>query len=252
MERYLAVLDILGYKSLLLNNDLSEVQGLLDNIPVYVQGSLAEGKTISTNGQVHYDVKNASINSIIISDTFIFWTIDNSQVSLWGLIDCIYRLMQFCHNLPSLFLRGAIIYGEFIHKPTGYILMNNGAIMSHPMIYGKGLIQAYDIEKRQAIANCLIQNEAIEKARESDPKAFEIEWSNLQSGHRIIHYEVPMKEGNLFPCWVINWVSQASNPTREKLLDKFSLYNRNTDDPSIQLKIINTVRFYDFVKQSQA
>ena len=42
MYTYIALLDILGYRQLILNNTAEEIEGLLQNMPVYIQRSLAK------------------------------------------------------------------------------------------------------------------------------------------------------------------------------------------------------------------
>jgi hypothetical protein len=245
---YVAFLDILGFKDLIMGDDTEHIDGLLQNLPVYIQRSLAKGKTTSTDERAHFDVADATINSIIISDTLIFWTIDNSAEHFFDLLDCVQSLMHFTFNTPALFLRGAVTFGEFYHLPTGYIRTSEGAVISHPMVYGKGLVTAHEIEKCLDIAGCLIDQSGIQAAKDQNQELFDFKWMNIKDQLKIFNFDAPTKKGPFKNQWFINWVSNASNPTREKLQESFGLYKRKTTDDGVQLKINNTLNFYDHAK----
>lgn len=245
---YIALLDILGYGELIENNDTEKIEGLLGNIPVYIQGSLAENKTSDSGGYAHFDVSEVSIHSLIISDTLIFWTQGVSTLEFFQLIGCLQRLMTFCHNRPGLFLRGALTAGDFNLRYPNSMTTNKGAFLSHTMIYGKGLVQAHEIEKNLELAGCLVTEEAWQLAKDNDPGDFDEKWKSLFDSSHVILYNPPTKKEAWKDQLLINWVSEASNPTRDNLEESFGRYRRPTDDPKVRRKIDNTLAFYDHVK----
>ncbi len=91
----------------------------------------------------------------------------------------------------------------------------------------------------------------IEIARKSDSILFDKNWSALRAGQIVVEFDTPFKNGKIEKKWLINWVLKTLHPTRQEVREAFVLYNRDIQNPEVQSKIENTIRFYDFVKDER-
>jgi hypothetical protein len=250
MGKYIAFLDILGFKEIILNNPHEKVVELFENFRIYVQRSIAKGETKEDNlGRMVSDVSDSTINSNIISDSLIFWTNDNKASGLFELIECLQLFTTFCHNLPKIFLRGGITYGDFFYDYSGIIKGKDGALMVHPIMVGRALVEVFQLEKQLEIAGSIISNEAIEEARANDEEFFDKKWRELSEEKKIVKYNMPTKR-EAINVWTINWVNAVTHPTLDELIKGFSNFNKRTDHPDIQAKIMNTIGYYQYIKQN--
>ena len=246
-KRYIAFLDILGFKELIENNSHKDIVCLFDNFRIFVQMALAKQKgTIDKWGRLVYDVSNTKINSIIISDSLIFWTNDNEPNDFFDLVDCLQRFMKFCHNLPKIFVRGGISYGDFFYDNSGTIHGNDSIIM-HPIIVGKALVELHLIEKELQFAGCVIDKVALNQVKKDDRANFDHKWKSLIREKLIVEYEVPYKS-TFQTEWTINWVSDSIDVERDFEKD-FSNRNKSILQNDVKEKISNTKKYYDFVRE---
>jgi hypothetical protein len=250
MQRYVALLDILGFKDLINKNPHEKVMELFNNFRIYVQMSLAKEKTtFDARGRMVSDLSNSSINSNIISDSLIFWSNDNEIESFFELVECLHSLIYFCHNRPFIFLRGEITYGNFSYEHNGAIRGKNNTLIIHPIMLGKALVDAYEIERQLQIAGCIIDPKAIEAAKNANFKGFNESWEGLIKEQKIIEYSMPLKNGSL-KSWTINWVSRASNPDKETIYNGFNSFSKTVKDQSTEEKRANTLAYYSYIKES--
>lgn len=270
MEHHVAFLDILGFREIIHNNDHKDLMHLFDNFRIYVQRAIADGKTIiDFRGQLVSDMSASTINSTIMSDSLVFWTVDCKASGFIELIERLHEFLRFCHNLPTIFLRGGITGGNFHYEHTGIMRSRGGAISAHPMMLGKALVDAYEIEKILQIAGCIITNEAIELAKANDDIGFDAEWKRLVDAKKVIKYSMPIKTLPLrwprnwlaaivrllngratIEYWTINWVQDVLHPTYEELKKGFLSHKKNVTSKSAKQKVQNTMEYYAFVKKN--
>lgn len=258
--KYVALLDILGFKGIITNNSHKEVVELLDNFRVYLQMSLADSKTtIDAKGYHTFDIGKAKINSAIISDSLVFWTSDDKPDSLFDLIDCVWGLISFCHNLPKIFLRGGIACGNFQydHNP----IKVNGIISNHSFIVGKALVDAYSLEQRLEIAGCVISKEVLDTARSHDPEGFNKRLSDYFNKNKLTYYQMPTKYSiNFFDLSLmltkktkyctINWVRDTATPSKDEIAKGFSAFGKTLGSRSAKRKLKNTLRYFEDMKRN--
>lgn len=270
MEHHVALLDILGFRELIHNNDHPELMRIFDNFRVYVQRAIAGGKTtVDFRGRMVSDMTDVKVNSTIVSDSLVFWSMDEKASGLIALIECLHEFLRFCHNLPHIYLRGGLTGGSFHYEYTGAIRSSAGAMSTHPMMLGKALVDAYEIEKMLQIAGCIVTEDAIRIAKENDDIGFEGEWQRLIDEKKIIQYPMPFKpmplpwpinwyagikrwtagnKNNGFTYWTINWVQDILHPTHEELAAGFTSFKKSIKGKSAKQKLRHTMAYYDFVK----
>lgn len=249
MGQYVALLDILGFKDMINNNPHEEMVHLFDNFRIYVQMSLAKHKTTTDKwGRLTYDVTDTTINSNIISDSLVFWTNDNKTSDFFELVDCLQSFTSFCHNLPKIFLRGGITYGDFFYDNNG-IIRGKDTLVIHPIMFGKALVDVYEIEKTLQISGCIITDKAIEEAHHNNAELFHQKWQEFLDEKKLVEYEMPTKKDPI-KAWTINWVRDVTHPDLEEITNGFSSFNKGTDEASVKAKTENTVAYYTYIKEN--
>lgn len=247
-KKYIALLDILGFKELIEKNSHKDVVSLFDNFRIYVQMALAKQKsTVDKLGRPVYDVSKSKINSIIISDSLIFWTNGEELEDFFELVDCLHRFLQFCHNKAKIFVRGGITYGDFSYNNSGTIIGNHGNILMHPIIVGKALVDAHLIEKNLQIAGCVIDENALTNAKESNEAKFISLWNVCELEKVVVKYDIPFKSGKQ-KTWSINWVNNFSEINRDFEKD-FSTRKKSITSSEVKEKIKNTEDYYNFIRK---
>lgn len=248
MGHYVALLDILGFKDIINNNPHDEIVRLFKNFRIYVQRSLAKNKTeIDNRGQLTYDVTETTINSNIISDSLVFWTNDDDTSGLFELIDCLQSFTSFCHNLPAIFLRGGISYGDFFYHNNGVIRGKN-TIAVHPIMVGKALVDVYEIEKTLQVAGCIITDKAIREALQNNKDLFDQKLNEFISEKKIVKYDMPTKTDTI-KCWTVNWVMDEPHPDLKEIKNGFLSFNKEIKNASVNAKIENTINYYKYIKK---
>lgn len=137
-KRYIAFIDIFGFKDIALNNEPSEVNRHIENFKLYIQlaFSLNEFKE-EDYGRITPNLANSNLNYILITDRILIWTNDNT-------VEDFDEIMVFCnkfyrHNKNGLFpFRGCLTYGEFYFNP-----LSANSQFHRSSFIGKGLVNAY-------------------------------------------------------------------------------------------------------------
>ena len=141
MKVFIGYFDLLGYKQFILNNETEEVRRRLGHVLRDIESSLGRGDYKEGRGGLVADLKGSRIKCLNISDTVIFWTLDDTDESLTEFLDVCFRFnwMMNTYNFP---VRGAMIYDmmDMIH---GAEVGAAGGMYNVNTIYGKGLIAAH-------------------------------------------------------------------------------------------------------------
>jgi hypothetical protein len=128
MTKYIAFLDVLGYKNKInLAKNQADAISLINSISDVINGV--------------FEKKDHNLESIFVSDSLIINTIDASLASLKSLLEIIDEIckQEFLQN--DIFLRGAVTKGEFDNVSNK---VSNG--FTKVGIVGSAYIEAYMLE----------------------------------------------------------------------------------------------------------
>ncbi len=197
------------------------------------------------SGLILADVSNSTLNCINISDTIVFWTNECSIEALKELIKVSYEFnrKQVSYNFP---VRGSIIKGK-IRFVNGNSENKKGGSYSVRCLYGRGIIDAHNKAENQNWAGSVIDNSIINDLIKNDKNLnFLLKYA--------IKYKVPYKtnikeEEYVFKLSEKLLNSKAFENASQGIIDTFKLDNKSIDNPSVQLKIENTISFLSLFKE---
>jgi len=232
----IAVLDILGFKSITENYDIEDIHSAYKSS---IDITLRAAQLFPKNNFIYN----------IYSDSIIVFPKDNKREDLLALID-ICRLFLygvFCTSVRTLpiFLpmRGAISIGEFIYTNDTITKRNINILAEYNtnILIGKAIVDAYQWEKKQKWIGISLT----EKAKyiiETD-KSKNID--NLISDNILVKYNVPTEEGNI-NSYAINSIDKTQI---NAVINSFSHMMEGHDD-IIKYKYQNTIDFIKYIDKN--
>lgn len=236
LSGFVGLLDILGYREFLRNNDIQFVVKTIENLLIPMPKAvkkqlLGHLEDIKVSGTTDKKIKKLAIDTLsnfqkkiktlIISDTIIL-TMPADPIELYGLVITISYLLRhsFDAGLP---LRGAIDYGEFYIKENVFA--------------GKPFIEAYELSNRLEMSGCVLTDGL--KDRIGKPT------SELPNSLNLFPYKVPLKAGKEAEHLVVDWLSpfvqwgEVPPDLRQYVVSKFSAFNKQVSS-NVLPKIDNT------------
>jgi hypothetical protein len=250
-EKYIAFLDILGFKDLVTNNSHSDLVRKIQNLLLpSIEHSLSNGKRkiVDRNGVATSiaDIDEIKIHSLTISDSIMFWTDDCSLGSFMQIALVVRNTLEsgFYTGLP---MRGAISLGDlsFTNLTFGDKTSN-----FHSLLIGRGLVEAYKLENKQEWAGCIVDECCIKKVIELEP-GMKVDSDWFLSKKLIIKYEAPYKGGNSKKEYVIRWLKEPQYLNEVNVRKNFSAHKKNILDENTELKIQNTLKFIEYCQLLQ-
>ena len=170
---FLAYFDILGYKNRIkgrnLEQEYQEYLKWIENV---------KGKS----GCFIEEVDETKIDFIYFSDTYVFYSNDDSRISFLAITSASYYFMLFASikSIPYFPMRGAICYGDFKSDRKNNIYV------------GKALRDAYELENKQEWMGCCLSQECVEQAKNYP------HFKMLENPGIIVKYPVPFKKGKIY------------------------------------------------------
>lgn len=251
-RKYIAFLDILGFKDLVDNNTHERLFELYDKVfSQIITLSLSNGRAKilddGKNKTFHIETDTIKVNCVTISDSIIIWTDDNSMISFSHIIEVVRTLLNYIFK-TGIPLRGAIVEG-YLDKIGRTIISPKDT--SQTTLIGAGLVKAYLKEGIQNWSGCILDescviayNKEVEKYKNIVKDILTIDF--LLEKKYLLKYNVPCKNGVDTEELVINWTNLSNdNFSEENIISKFSEYNKNIENEKVKAIIKNTV---DFVK----
>lgn len=250
--KYIAFLDILGFKDLIENNKIEKLEELYDRLQASVMYSFAVSnpeQRLKNKKNELPSIKETNLNSLVISDSIIIWTDDDSQGSFLELILAVKYFMFF--SMQSGFpLRGGISCGELLVKNG--IHEKSPKFNSYTTILGLSLTRAYILENKSEWSGCVIDEKCVEHFNH-ELNNYKDNIANLEFFEEmdiIKRYETPMKSGEIKKYFTVNWTHfNGPRLTRSQVKKAFKAHNKSTNDWSVESKIQNTLKYLDQTKQ---
>jgi hypothetical protein len=212
-DRYVAVLDILGFSNLVKTNKLQEVVSIYEQ---FLNNIVWQSKTL-------VEIWGEEIEYRLFSDAIVAF-------SKGTLCTDFTNMRRFCQTLIGFsFLRGLLLRGAIT---KGELWINGNIVLGSPVV------RAYELEKAQEWVGCVIEDHCI--------KGLQSEEKGHIEGKEIILYEVPMKKGKVDKQWALNWTWPLVQMTTEAaILDCLNrLLGQNNDvDWCVKRKQDNTLKF---------
>ena len=250
METFIAFFDVLGFKEIINNNDLTEMNRLFSHLLRDSQTALSDGQFLKSNqSTIIADLTEQKVNCLHVSDSIIFWTN--------GLTDEDFtNLVSVCHKFywrslqTSLPLRGCLTFGEIEFYPST-INSNSGANFYNYSLFGKGLVDAYTKAESIEYVGCILDSLAVNKVKDSI-------LNNLIYDQVICMYKVPFKSGDNYE-YIFRPIKNSYNDvsfknTVRKIKSLFT-YASKTDinkmNESVKRKMNNTIDFINYFRETE-
>jgi len=166
MKTYLALFDILGFKSFIEEHTTEEIERRFEHV-------LRDSSRALSNiwiddpidaGRINPDLEYQKVHCLHISDTIIFWTDSDTDKDFMNLIDVSQRFYTNCLT-TSLPVRGCIVHGDIKITPSTMTNKNNNSFYNYSM-YGKSYVEAHETAESLEISACIIAQSAIDRAGE--------------------------------------------------------------------------------------
>jgi hypothetical protein len=252
---YVAFLDILGFKRVASVHSHEHLKSVYQKFSETIVHGLSNGKyVLSKDGETECigpDVRQATVNSLLVSDSILIWTDDNSAESFGNIVKAVRSLLAFS-MIDGIPLRGAISIGPLSSILNQWPTQTQNFQHS---VFGKAIVDAAEIEKKQEWSGCEISKAAIEFYKS---KCFEGE--SLIEKKLILSYPVPRKnESTEIDGYVIDWVNHPqtgidANVVRDAFAPPFNPDVNEQDKfkmdewPKVKIKLCNTLKFVKHVK----
>lgn len=260
-EGLLAMCDFIGFSNFIMNTDFSEHS----NFVVTVLGILRSYEKETFNLILKENpslreklgeewVDKFQLKTVLVSDTFIIYpelkceSLVQFEVTLQVISILISMLYRYILEEWGVFLRGVITYGEY------------GTIAEYPLIYGKGLIEAYYFEKMQDWSGIILIPsicKVIEKSLLLKYDYIPYKDLPLKNNEYAKEYLSECEKASMDP-YVLNWVKYTVSDEQiineefwSKVIQKIKNTLQRSEKKAASDKIINTKKFYDYVRNQE-
>ena len=142
--KYIAFLDILGFKSKMKSLNHNEIKDYIGNFS-------------STIYNIFKDYKDSSINGYIVSDSIILYTNNDDLCALYNILELVDIICRNEFRNNGILIRGGLAKGDFDDMPATELPK-----LSKKLIVGDGYVEAYNLENSLKIAGINLSNSVYE------------------------------------------------------------------------------------------
>jgi len=248
-ERYIGFLDFLGFSEIVKYNPkkfLEQIYSLCYNISLINISSKMKSGFFDGMPIGFADLSDVLVNMLFFSDSIIVWSENLSIDSFHKMLIVMSRFLinGFQSNFP---IRGALTKGLFSYNPRRE---DTNLMVSGQLVYGPGLVAAFDLEKDQMWSGCVIDNDCLRYYDELVKNKNTITNAGIDAlleHNWVVRYTAPFRKKNV-ESYVINW-NIDKNFDKLKIEEAFHDYNKPTDSESVKSKIKNTIDFLEFTSK---
>lgn len=243
---FVGFFDILGYKQIILNNDIHKTAEIVSDTLVNIPSTIIEN--ISTASSDSYEMSPwheilAGIDWLLFSDSVVVTLPIDSQLPLNALLQHYAAFVTVCATLlnksfaAGFPLRGSISLGEFFIEERCFA--------------GKPIISAYQAAQQLEFSGCILDEEANNFVSQARRELVKQGGGNMLTmlDQTTILYMVPTKDGSSERLRTINWVlldikgfPKFDGSIRDYVTSSFLRHNKIAL-PGVQPKINNTEMF---------
>lgn len=245
-KKFIAYFDLLGFKQFILKNTIEEQQNALDSVFHILRFCRSNGNVQLTKNGVDPNESLAKINCLNFSDTFVFWTNDESVESLIDLLKVVepFNSLMIRKVFP---VRGTLTYGEIFHAIYNEISKSD-SLLNINSVYGKGIIEAHFKTDEQNWAGTVIDDTIITELmnREIDVNIFLKPYAKK--------YKVPYKKNvqnkeEFVLCIVEEKINEEYfKNCKESIERNFANYKKCVTHTNVRVKLGNTLNFLESFK----
>lgn len=244
---YVAFLDILGFKTLARVNSHEHLKVIYQKFRDVIEHGLSNGKyvlfDVGMEKSIGPDIRQAKVNSLIVSDSILIWTDDNSPESFENIVKAVQSLLAFS-VIDGIPLRGAIAIGSFTLALSQW--PSHAHNFQHSL-YGRAIVEAAETERQQKWCGCEISAAAIECY-----KSIRLNRKSLFQKKVILQYTIPKEPDTPDAVgYVIDWVNHPEVAMNaEAITGAFNppVVPEPKEWEKIKIKLENTLKFLDAVK----
>jgi len=251
-KSYVAVLDILGFKDIVRARSHEELKLVYQRFCEAIKHGLSNDKYVcSDDGKtksIGPDIQQATVNSLLVSDSIWVWSDDNSVESFGNIVRAVQNLLAFS-ILKRILLRGAISIGPLTMVKNQWPSQTYSFQYS---LFGKAIVDAVEAEEMQEWCGCVITEAAMECYKKDC-----FAGKSLIEKKVIVFYPVSIK-GKEINSYVINWVNHPECGIEVKTIKNAFAHAIAPQKPpasdeweKIKGKIANTLKFVEYVKNTE-
>jgi hypothetical protein len=244
MDKFIAYIDVLGFKVLLKNLGGAKLVHLYQDL---LNSALPRASNLSSTWAASHfpGYIPGSIHSLVFSDSIILWTDNNAWESFAEMATLLKVLFGESLQNHNLAMRGAIAFGEleYVHLPPP-----SGVLNFHPsdLLVGQALVEAYQAEGSQQWHGCMILDSAWNRLTHAP-----IPFMQYLNNTLAVPYRVPGYTSRT-QSKVIDWTPDSTNtgnftaPWIKKILvDIFTHYDKNAlSNCKVKKKLVHTKKFW--------
>jgi hypothetical protein len=249
---YVSFFDVLGYKQLVSNNShelLKKVHQF--SIPTSIASSQPKQRIINENGKAFLlgDYNEIDVHSVIVSDSIVVWTPDDSIKSFY---DIIFKSMDILVEglLRYLPVRGAITIG-----PLSCFSTASDSKPAQVSIFGQPIVEAYELQDKIDLIGCIVDRKAIDAFRvHSFAEKPTLSIDDLINKKVLVEYEIPHKSGKVTKLSSVNWTlnytwnkirtaREQRQSIRQFITEVFSHYDKDANTWEVRNKLKNTLEY---------
>lgn len=235
---FVAFFDVLGFKNMVEKNSHEYLMDIYD-FGLYESLDQAENMTNTILRLItpENELESLKVKIYVISDSVIFIQENLTQRGLLYIISYCRILigMAIADGIP---IRGGLSYGPVsIDDKRG------------TTIVGLGLTKAYNIESKQQWAGGIIDKECFEIVPKERIDLVDHLIKNKENPI-ITDYNVPLKDGTSKKELVFDWTIYNLIKSEDDIRKSFLKHNKEVNQ-SVQVKIENTVKFFNDIKNTK-
>lgn len=247
MDTFLAYFDVLGFKEIVKNNSLKDLNKIFSNLLRDTQtASSGENYIQAQPGLIVADMKKQKVHCLHISDSVLFWTDTDSDEDFTELAKVCYTL--YWRSLQLFIpLKGCVVHGEIEFRPFQY-KNEDGKIFQNSSLYGKGLVDAYLKADQINYVGCYLDKSVLEKVDDTLI-------TNLIYDQMLCYYKVPFK-GNCYSYEHVfrpikgNHNEVSFRNSGQHIKELFSYFSKMTNfSDSVMTKLNNTIDFIEHFRE---